>query len=114
MFAGLETAEDLFALKRGIRDRALQLIDTHFEKCPEAVTNERENEDNTYIEAIIEADVTDRYGDSAEIIKLSADGYTVRHDETCEHCDMTYGRLDTDVLLQVVQKLEEVALEQKA
>ncbi|WP_216726105.1 hypothetical protein [Hymenobacter siberiensis] len=45
---------------------------------------------------------------------MSATGYVVRSKETGDHSDKNYGDLDTDVLLQVLQKLEEVAAEQEA
>ena len=112
LFSEIDTASELYALKRMVRDRALQLIDTHFTAHPVAIAS-GEDEDDELV-PLIEDEVSDDYGDEGEIIRLSADGYVVRGKETGDHSDMSYADLDTDVLLQVVAHLEEVRQEVEA
>lgn len=110
LFSGIDSASELYALKRMLRDRAFQLINYHFKKYPEPV---EANADQWSI-AVIDEDVLDNYGDPGEIVKLSANGYVVRGKDTGDHSDKNYPDLDTDVLLQVVAHLEEVRNEVEA
>ena len=110
LFSEIDTASELYALKRMIRDRAFQLINYHFKKYSKPV----EAKEDQWSIAVIDEDVVDSYGDEGEIIRLSADGYVVRSKETGDHSDKNYADLDTDVLLQVVAHLEEVRQEVEA
>ena len=107
LFSEIDTASELYAFKRMLRVRAFQLIDSHFEKYSEPV----EAPADQWSIAVIDQDVPDSYGDTGEIVKLSANGYTVRGKETGDHSDLSYSNLDTEGLLLVVGHLEEVRKE---
>lgn len=110
LFSEIDTASELYALKRMVRDRAFQLIENHFADNSKPICNKEED----YALALTNDDATDNYGDSAQIIGLSSEHCTVRNNETGDHSDLPYSSLDTDVLLQVVAHLEEVRNEVEA